>query len=61
MDNKMKTYIAPEIIEVEVNASELIATSPTDTTIPTTEPGDDDATDEGDFAAGSYRSSLWSD
>ena len=61
ISKQMKTYISPEMTEVEINASELIATSPTDTTIPTTEPGDGDATDEGDFAAGSYRSSLWND
>ena len=55
----MKTYIAPEIIEIEVNASELIATSP-DPTIPASEPGDD-VKDESGFAAPSYRNSLWND
>ena len=52
---KMKAYVSPEMTEVEINASELIATSPI---IPTS---DEDATDVEDFAAGSYRSSLWSD
>ena len=52
---QMKTYISPEMTEVEINASELIATSPI---IPTS---DEDATDVEDFAAGSYRSSLWND
>lgn len=56
----MKTYIAPEIIEIEVNASELMQTSPKDQTIRASEPGDD-ATGDGDFAAGSYRNSLWND
>lgn len=60
----MKTYIAPEIIEVEVNASELIATSPDpdSKTIPVTLPGQGgDVTDESGFAAPSYRNSLWND
>ena len=52
---KMKAYVSPEMTEVEINASELIATSPI---IPTS---DEDATDVEDFAAGSYRSSLWND
>ena len=56
---KMKAYVSPEMIEVEVNVSELIATSPTpEIEIPTS---DEDATDVRDFAAGSYRSSLWND
>lgn len=61
----MKTYIAPEIIEIEVNASELIATSPKDPdskTMTATLPGQgEDVTKESDFAAPSYRSSLWND
>ena len=57
----MKTDIAPEIIEIEVNASELIATSPKDPTIPASKPGDGDVTDESGFAAPSYRNSLWND
>ena len=56
----MKTYIAPEIIEIEVNASELIATSPEEPTIPASGPGDD-VTNESGFAAPSYRNSLWND
>lgn len=57
----MKTYIAPEIIEIEVNASELMQTSPKDQTIPASEPGDGDVTDPSGFAAPSYRNSLWND
>lgn len=57
----MKTYIAPEIIEIEVNASELIATSP-DPTIPVSEPGEGkDVTGPDGIAAPSYRNSLWND
>lgn len=54
----MKTYIAPEIIEIEVNASELMKTSPD---IPASKPGDGDVTDPDGFAAPSYRNSLWND
>ena len=57
----MKTYIAPEIIEIEVNASELMQTSPKDQTIQASKPGDEDVTDESGFAAPSYRNSLWND
>lgn len=51
----MKTYIAPEIIEIEVNASELMQTSPT------IKLGDGDVTDPNEMAAPSYRNSLWND
>lgn len=59
----MKTYIAPEIIEIEVNASELIAISdPNSKTIRATLPGEGgDVTDPNDVAAPSYRNSLWND
>lgn len=60
----MKTYIAPEIIEIEVNASELIATSPDpdSKTIPVTLPGQGgDEDDPNNMAAPSYRNSLWND
>ena len=52
---QMKTYISPEMTEVEINASELIASSPV---VPIS---DEDEPDEDGFAAGSYRNSLWND
>lgn len=59
----MKTYIAPEIIEIEVNASELMQTSPETQTIdwidPTQPGGSTD--DPNDMAAPTYRNSLWND
>ena len=60
----MKTYIAPEIIEIEVNTSELIATSPDpdNKTMTATLPGQgEEVTNESGFAAPSYRNSLWND
>ena len=59
MDNKMKTYIAPEIIEVEVNTEDLLLDS--SPILSATEAGEGDVTTEDGFAAGSYRSHLWSD
>ncbi|MBP5344852.1 MAG: hypothetical protein J6X31_03415 [Bacteroidales bacterium] len=55
----MKTYIAPEIIEVEVNTEDLLLDS--SPILSATEAGEGDVTTEDGFAAGSYRSSLWSD
>ena len=60
----MKNYVSPEMIEVEVNASELIATSPDPDEIKLGACAPDKATDAVDpsaFAADSYRSTLWND
>lgn len=58
----MKKYISPEMIMVQVDTQEVIADSPNRTlgwTNPNAEGGS--TNDVNDFAAPTYRNSLWND
>ncbi len=59
----MKRYISPEMVVVRIDTQEVIADSPKTTTLrwadPTAEGGS--TNNVGDFAAPTYRNTLWNE
>ncbi len=63
VNKKMKKYISPEMIVVRIDTQEVIANSPDTTTLgwksPNAEGGS--TNNVGDFAAPTYRNTLWNE